>query len=57
MAGLPLWQKRVTEDGWQFIKYGHLRQLAAEDATEEQLAEITGLRPAVEQFGVQLRLL
>lgn len=52
-----LWQRMVGQDGWEFIKHGHLRQFAGFAPTQEGLAEIVGLEPPVEQYGVQMRLL
>jgi hypothetical protein len=52
-----LWQRIVSQDGWDFIKHGHLRQFAGFQPSREGLAEIIGLEPTVEKFGVQMRLL
>jgi hypothetical protein len=52
-----LWQRIVSQDGWDFIKHGHLRQFAGFQPSREGLAEIIGLAPTVEKFGVQMRLL
>jgi hypothetical protein len=52
-----LWPRIVSQDGWDFIKHGHLRQFAGFQPSTEGLTEIIGLEPAVEKFGVQMRLL
>lgn len=57
LARSPLWQQAVVQDGWEFIKFSHLRRFAAEQPNLERLAEIVGLNPSLERHGVQLRLL
>jgi hypothetical protein len=53
----PLWQQAVEEKGWRFIKYRHVRQLAAQDEVDEyQLRTIVGLDPIVEREGAQIPL-
>ena len=53
----PLWQVAVEEAGWRFIKYRHVRQLAAQSEVDEYaLRTIIGLDPIVEQEGAQLPL-
>ncbi len=57
LAHNPLWQRAVEEGGWRFIKYRHVRQLAAQDEVDEyQLRTIVGLDPIVEQEGAQIPL-
>jgi hypothetical protein len=52
-----LWQRAVEEVGWRFIKYRHVRQLAAQDEVDEyQLRTIVGLDPIVEREGAQIPL-
>jgi hypothetical protein len=53
----PLWQRAVEGKGWRFIKYRHVRQLAAQDEVDEyQLRTIVGLDPIVEREGAQIPL-
>jgi hypothetical protein len=53
----PLWQRAVQERGWRFIKYRHVRQLAAQEEVDEyQLRTIVGLDPIVEREGAQIPL-
>jgi hypothetical protein len=53
----PLWQREVEEAGWHFIKYRHVRQLAAQvDVDEYSLRTIIGLDPIVERETAQLTL-
>jgi hypothetical protein len=57
LAHNPLWQAKVDEMGWRFIKYRHVRELAAQpDVDEYALRTIIGLDPIVEREGVQLAL-
>lgn len=57
LAHNPLWQRAVEERGWRFIKYRHVRQLAAQDEVDEyQLRTIVGLDPIVEREGAQIPL-
>lgn len=57
LAHNPLWQQAVDEGGWRFIKYRHVRQLAAQDEVDEyQLRTIIGLDPIVEREGAQIPL-
>jgi hypothetical protein len=53
----PLWQQVVDQTGWRFIKYRHVRQLAAQaDVDEYALRTIVGLDPIVEKEGAQIPL-
>jgi hypothetical protein len=53
----PLWQQAVDRAGWRFIKYRHVRQLAAQaDVDEYALRTIVGLDPIVEKEGAQIPL-
>jgi hypothetical protein len=53
----PLWQKAVDQAGWKFIKYRHVRQLAAQSEVDlYALQTIIGLDPIVEREQVQLTL-
>ncbi|MGC9333256.1 MAG: hypothetical protein ACP5JJ_03850, partial [Anaerolineae bacterium] len=53
----PLWQQAVDQGGWRFIKYRHVRQLAAQaDVDEYALRTIVGLDPIVEKEGAQIPL-
>jgi hypothetical protein len=57
LAHNPLWQRAVEEVGWRFIKYRHVRQLAAQEEVDEyQLRTIVGLDPIVEREGAQIPL-
>ena len=57
LAHNPIWQRAVDEDGWHFIKYRHVRQLAGEpDVDEYVLRTIVGLDPIVEREGAQIPL-
>jgi hypothetical protein len=57
LAHNPLWRAAVEEAGWRFIKYRHVRQLAAQAEVDEYaLRTIIGLDPIVEQEGAQLPL-
>ena len=57
LANNPLWQHTVDECGWWFMKYRHVRQLAAEpDVDEYTLRTIIDLDPIVEREAVQLPL-
>jgi hypothetical protein len=47
----------VDRDGWWFIKYRHVRQLAGEPEVDEySLRTIVGLDPIVERETMQLSL-
>ncbi|MHB1417324.1 MAG: hypothetical protein ACYC1C_18915 [Chloroflexota bacterium] len=55
---LPWLVQRLEEDGWQFIKYRHLRRFAqAEDASQYNIGSIVGLQPVIEQEQGQLHLI
>jgi hypothetical protein len=57
LAHNPLWRKTVDEAGWRFIKYRHVRQLAAQpDVDEYSLRTIVGLDPIVEREAAQIPL-
>jgi hypothetical protein len=48
---------RVTqEQGWQFIKFRHLRRLIAEDLDRRSFETVLGLDPVVGREGVQIPL-
>ena len=53
----PLWQQEVDAAGWRFIKYRHVRELAAQvDVDDYALRTIIGLDPIVERETAQLSL-
>jgi hypothetical protein len=57
LAHNPLWQRAVDDAGWRFIKYRHVRQLAAQGEVDEyQLRTIVGLDPIVERESAQIPL-
>jgi hypothetical protein len=57
LARNPLWQQAVDETGWRFIKYRHVRQLAAQPEVDEYaLRTIVGLDPIVEREQAQIPL-
>jgi hypothetical protein len=57
LAHNPLWRRTVDEAGWRFIKYRHVRQLAAQpDVDEYSLRTIVGLDPIVEREAAQIPL-
>jgi hypothetical protein len=57
LARNPLWQERVDEAGWRFIKYRHIRQLVAQsEVSEYTLRTIVGLDPIVERESAQIPL-
>ncbi|MEJ2210435.1 MAG: hypothetical protein P8129_15560 [Anaerolineae bacterium] len=57
LAHNPLWQRTVEGAGWRFIKYRHVRQLAAQEEVDEyQLRTIVGLDPIVERESAQIPL-
>ena len=57
LAHNPLWRRAVDEAGWRFIKYRHVRYLAAQlDVDEYALQTIVGLDPIVEKEQAQLVL-
>lgn len=57
LAHNPLWQQAVDQVGWRFIKYRHLRQLAARPEVDEYaLRTIIGLDPIVERETAQIPL-
>jgi hypothetical protein len=57
LAHNPLWQQAADQAGWRFIKYRHVRQLAAQDEVDEYtLRTMVGLDPIVEQEGAQIPL-
>lgn len=57
LAHNSLWQRTVDEEGWRFIKYRHVRQLAAQlDVDRFTLQTIVGLDPIVEKEQAQLPL-
>jgi len=51
-----LWQQVLAEDGWDFIKYQHLQRFAAGQPRLDDLEQIVGLAPPVEQYATQLPL-
>jgi hypothetical protein len=57
LAHHPLWQRKVDEAGWRFIKYRHVRQLVAQpDVDEYALRTVIGLDPIVEREATQIPL-
>jgi hypothetical protein len=57
LAHNPLWQQAMDRGNWRFIKYRHVRQLAAQpDIDEYALRTIIGLDPIVEKDQAQLTL-
>jgi len=57
LAHNPLWQQAVDQAGWGFIKYRHVRQLAAQPEVDEYaLRTIVGLDPIVERETAQIPL-
>jgi hypothetical protein len=57
LARNPLWQERVDEAGWRFVKYRHIRQLVAQsEVSEYTLRTIVGLDPIVERESAQIPL-
>lgn len=46
----------AAEEGWQFIKFRHLRRLIAEGLDRRLFEAVLGLDPIVEQEGVQIPL-
>lgn len=57
LEGSPLIRKRLAESGWDFIKFGHLRSVAAqEEVDRHDLKKIVGLLPPVESAEAQLPL-
>lgn len=57
LAHHPLWQRKVKEAGWRFIKYRHVRELASQpDVDEYALRTIIGLDPIVEREATQIPL-
>jgi hypothetical protein len=57
LAHNPLWQQAMDKGNWRFIKYRHVRQLAAQpDIDEYALRTIIGLDPIVEKDQAQLTL-
>jgi hypothetical protein len=57
LARNPLWQQMLDDAGWRFIKYRHVRQLAAQPEVDEYaLRAIVGLDPIVEREVMQIPL-
>jgi hypothetical protein len=57
LAHNPVWQQAADRAAWRFIKYRHVRQLAAQDEVDEYtLRTMVGLDPIVEQEGAQIPL-
>jgi len=57
LAHNPVWQQVVDEEGWWFIKYRHVRELASQpDVDEYTLRTIVRLDPIVEREMTQLSL-
>jgi hypothetical protein len=53
----PLIRKRLGESGWDFVKFGHLRSVAAqEEVDRHDLKKIVGLLPHIESAEAQLPL-
>jgi hypothetical protein len=57
LAHNPLWARAVEAAGWRFIKYRHVRQLAAQPEVDEYvLRTVVGLDPIAEREGAQIPL-
>jgi len=57
LEGSPLIRKRLTESDWDFVKFGHLRSVAAqEEVDRHDLKKIVGLLPPIESAEAQLPL-
>lgn len=53
----PAWRNRLAENGWEFVKFRHVRQLAGlPDLTRASFRARIGLDPAVTLPGAQLTL-
>jgi hypothetical protein len=53
----PRLAEAVEVDGWQFIKFRHLRRLMAkQDLSSYTFKTVLGLDPIAEQEGVQIPL-
>ncbi len=52
----PRWQKNIGQDNWGFIKFRHLRRMAAEITQRADIEVYLGLDPIVEQSKVQIPL-
>ncbi len=52
----PRLAQRVAEQGWQWIKFRHLRRLIAEGLDRRLFETVLGLDPIVEREGVQIPL-
>jgi len=53
----PRLARAAEEQGWQFIKFRHLRRLIAEGLDRRLFEAVLGLDPIVEQEGVQIPLM
>ena len=57
LARSPLLRQVIAAQGWDFLKYNHLREFSRrEEISLPALEPLVGLTPLVEQFGVQLSL-
>lgn len=57
LARSPLLRQVIAAQGWDFLKYTHLREFSRrEEINLAALEPLVGLTPPVEQFGVQLSL-
>lgn len=57
LKAFPLTQKRLRESGWDFVKFSHLRSMAAqEEVDRHDLKKIVGLLPPIESAEAQLPL-
>jgi hypothetical protein len=57
LEAFPLTQKRLRECGWDFVKFSHLRSMAAqEEVDRHDLKKIVGLLPPIESAEAQLPL-
>ncbi len=57
LEGSPLIRKRLAESDWDFVKFGHLQSLAAqEEVDRHDLKKIVGLLPPIESAEAQLPL-
>lgn len=57
LEGSPLIRKRLTESDWDFVKFGHLRSVAAQEEVDpHDLKKVVGLLPPIESAEAQLPL-
>lgn len=53
----PRLARRAWEEGWQFVKFRHLRRLIAEARSRRVFEVLLGLDPAIGPRGVQIQLI